>query len=101
MNELEYEFEVCEPEFPEALVSTPQILVFSIDLNTIKVVVYFMANKAVTIAEGIAKSKLGKIALSCKQESSSGAYTASVRLCKVIYTFSNAQGISSNFLFEG
>ena len=101
MSELNYNFEVAEAEYANAVVYAPQLLIMHLDVEVIKVVIYFMANTAVEITNGIAKSKMGKIALSYQAKSSSGAYCASVNLRKIIFTFNKAQGLSNNFVFEG
>ncbi|MDH5232832.1 MAG: hypothetical protein OEY38_22475 [Gammaproteobacteria bacterium] len=100
MNNLEFKFDVLEPESPEATVSKPQVLVFNEDINTVKVFVYFMENCAVNITEGIAKSAMGKIKLKYKTHSPSETVTACVNLRKILFTFTNAQGIAREFEFE-
>lgn len=100
MNNLDFKFEILEPELPEATVSHPQVLVFYEDIKTVKVFVYFMENCAVKITEGIAKSAMGKIKLKYKAHSPSEAVTACVNLRKILFTFTNAQGIARDFEFE-
>ena len=101
MSELNYNFEIAEAEYSNAVVYAPQLLIMHLDVDVIKVVIYFMANTAVEITNGIAKSKMGRIALSYQAKSSSGAYCASVNLRKIIFTFNKAQGLTNNFVFEG
>jgi hypothetical protein len=101
MNELEYNFEVLEPELPDATVARPQLLVFHEDLNTIKVFVYFMENCAVNVTGGMARSAMGKVRLRYKADHQDDAVTACVNLRKILFTFTNAQGMASNFEFDG
>lgn len=101
MNELEYKFEVLEPESPEATVGMPQLLVLNEGIDSVKVIVYFMTNCALTITEEIAISAMGKVILQYKAHSPSNAYTACVNIRKVMFTFSNAQGMTTNFEFKG
>lgn len=101
MNELKYTFEVLEPELPEAIVGKPQLLVFSEDLNTVKVFVYFMANCAATITDGIAKSAMGKVKLKYTANYPDGAVAACINLRKILFTSTDAQGMANNFEFEG
>lgn len=101
MKELEYEFEVLDPEYPDAIVPEPQLLVFNIDMNTVKVFVYFMDNCAIEVQEGFASSGMGTITLKYRGESPSSAVTASVNLRKIAFTFTDAQGIGRNFAFKG
>ena len=101
MNELEYKFEVLEPELPEETVGRPQLLVFSEHINTVKVFAYFMTNCAATITDGKAKSAMGKVKLKCTENYPDGAVAACINLRKVLFTFTNAQGMANNFEFEG
>lgn len=101
MSELNYSFEISKAEYPDAVVCSPQIITIHLEINVIKVIIYFMANTAIEITNGVAKSKMGRIALSYQAKSPSGAYCASVNLRKIIFTFNNAQGSSNNFVFEG
>lgn len=101
MNDIEFKFEEVAPEYAEAIVPKPQIVVLNLDISTTKVIVYFMANTALTITGGYVKSAMGKVNLQYLAESPSGAYTASVNLKKIIFTFSNVQGMATNFEFTG
>ena len=101
MNKLRYMFEVLEPETPEAMVPSPQMLVFCEGVHTVKVIVYFMANSALVITGGVARSAMGKIKLQYKAHSPSGAYNASIDLRKVMFTFPETQGMARQFEFEG
>ncbi len=100
MNDLDYTFKVLEPEYPDAFVANPQLLVFDMESNIKKVSVYFMANGAAEISDAGVKHGMGKINLRCDAISQSGAYTASVTLRKVEYTFANAAGLAREFSFE-
>ncbi len=94
-------FEILEPEHPESLVGSPQTVVFNRELDLVSVVVYFMANGALQITGGEAKSALGKVKLQYTAESPSGAYTACQSLRKIMFTFENAGGMASVFEFIG
>lgn len=101
IDELKFIFEEVEPEYPNAMVPNPQLVVFIQDINTIVVFVYFMANAALKIKGGIAKSAMGKIKLQCLADSPFDAVTASVKLHKVKFTFPAAMGMATNFEFVG
>ena len=98
---MEYEFEVQEPEDELEFVSTPQLLIVSTKNGHLKVIIYFMSNTALEINDGIAKSAMSKIKLQYTAVPSNDAYTASQILRKVVYTFTNPQGMASNFEFIG
>lgn len=98
---LDFIFEEVEPEYPDAIVPTPQLVVFSQDINTTIVFVYFMANAALKIKGGIAKSAMGKVKLQYIAESPCDALTTSVKLHKVKFTFTSAMGMATNFEFVG
>jgi len=98
---LEYEFEVLEPEDDLENAPTPQMLVLNTKDNQLRVTIYFMANTALGITGGIAKSAMGKVKLQYTAETPSGAYTASVSLRKIVFTFTDPQGMASNFEFNG
>jgi len=68
--------------------------------SQLKVTVYFMANTALKISGGIAKSVMGKVKLQYTAVTPSGAYTASQTLRKIVFTFTNPQGMASNFEFH-
>ena len=98
---MEYEFEIQEPEEELEYVPTPQMLIASTKSNQLKATIYFMANTALQIRSGIAKSAMGKIRLQYVADTPSGAYTASETLRKIVFTFTNPQGMASNFEFHG
>lgn len=100
MNNLDFNFEEVEPEYQDALAATPQMVVLSLGLNTVKVIVYFMLNNGLHITGGKVLSGMGVVTLTCKAESPSGCVTASNRLRKIIYTFTNAQGMAREFEFK-
>lgn len=101
MNSLDYKFEVLDPEYPDAVSPRPQLLVFEKSIDDVVVIIYFMANTALKINGGIAKSALGKVRLYYKASSPSGALCASVKLRKIRFTFKNSQGMARNFKFLG
>ncbi len=100
MNNIDFSFEEMKPEYPEAIVKSPQISIFNIEPGTIKVIIYFMANCALSITNGTVKSAMGKTNLQYVAESPSGAYTACQNIRKICFTIYNAQGISPNFKFN-
>ncbi len=60
---LKYEFEVKEPEKDLESVIAPQLMVAYTKNNLLKVTIYFMANEALEITGGLARSALGKTKL--------------------------------------
>ncbi len=98
---LPFDFQVLEPEDPDSHAEQPQILVLSQSMDVLQVWVYFMLNQALEITGGHVTHGMGKIKLWCTAETPSGAYTASTNLRKVLYTFSEAQGLSRDFSFAG
>ena len=101
MNHIEFKFEEETPEYAGAIVSKPQIIVLNLDIDTAKVIVYFMTNTALSITGGYVKSAMGKVSLQYLAESPNGVYNTSIGLRKVIFTFPNTQGMAKNFKFKG
>jgi len=62
-NKIDYQFEVLEADHPDAIVPTPQVLIFQLDINTKRIEVYFMENSAVAIDEGVVTSGMGTLNL--------------------------------------
>jgi hypothetical protein len=60
-----------------------------------------MENAAFSITGGSAKSALGKVKLQYTAESTSGAIAASVALNKIVFTFYDPKGMTTNFEFIG
>jgi len=60
-----------------------------------------MANTALEIKSGFAKTAMGNLMLYYLADSPSGAFTASNKLHKVLFTFPNAQGMARTFEFRG
>jgi len=95
-----FEFEQLTPDYPDALIPCDQLVVFQIDIHTIKVVVHFMLNAGLSIESARADSALGTVYLSVVAKSASGGICASSRAQKVCFTFPEAQGMASNFDFK-
>lgn len=98
---MEYEFDVLDVEENFESVASPQVLIINTGLYERKVFVYFMANTALNITDGIAQSAMGKIKLQYTAESPSGAMTASQTLRKICFTFKNSQGMANSYEFLG
>lgn len=90
-----------EPESELASVRTPQLSVLTTKNNHIKVVIYFMANNALTINGGLAVPAMGKVKLFYLATSLSGAYTSSQNLRKISFIFKSSKGLADNFEFCG
>ena len=101
MKDLEYTFEVLEPETELSSVSSPQLMVLKTKSNYLKVVIYFMANTAISITEGFVNTGIGKVKLQYKGELPGKAVTASQTLRKIAFIFPNPQGMASEFEFCG
>ena len=98
---MQYEFEVQEPGDEMEYVPSPQMLIFHTKNDQLRVTIYFMANTALEINGGIAKSAMGKVKLQYSANPPSGAYTASQSLRKVVFTFDSPQGMATSFEFHG
>lgn len=100
LDNIECDFSLLEPEFPDAIVPTPQVLTFSLDVKTRLVYVYFMTNTAESIIDGFATSGSGALNLwytPAKRDS----VCMSSRLNKVLYKFPDCQGMASKAVFCG
>jgi len=100
MKNLEYSFEVVEPDYPNAFVPEPQVLVFDLGNNTRRIEVHFMENSALAIVGSDISSGMGTLNLWYETERP-GVLAASKNLRKVIYTFANSQGMARNVIFRG
>ena len=98
---MQYEFEVAEPDEDLEFVPKPQVIVAQTKSGFVKVTVLFMANSALQIDTGIAKSSMGKVKLQFTGKTLSDAYTASQTLRKVVFTFTSPKGMAGNFEFIG
>jgi hypothetical protein len=84
---MECQARVEHPEHPDAWVLEPQFLMYWLTPGEAVVEVYFMANRAVDIQDPHAVAVGRDISLRYFAHSSSGAFTASVSLRKVVFTF--------------
>lgn len=98
---MQYKFEVQEPDEQMELVPSPRMVVAHTKNGHLMVSIYFMANAALEITGGFAKSSLGKIKLQYLAVAPSGAYTASQTLRKIVFVFTNPQGSVKEFEFHG
>jgi hypothetical protein len=87
VQRMECQARVEQPEHPEAWVSEPQYLMYWLTPGEAVVEVYFMANRAVDIEDPHAVAVGRDISLRYFAQSPSGAFTASVSLRKVVFTF--------------
>lgn len=97
MQRMECRTSVEQPEHPDASVSEPQYLMYWLKPGEAVVEVYFMANGAVEIEDPHAVAVGRDISLRYFARSPSGAFTASVSLRKVVFTFSDLTQRSYSF----
>ena len=98
---MKFTFEVLNVEEEIAFVSSPQITVFDSIDGQRNIIIYFMANTAIEIIEGHAVSGLGKVKLFYTAASKNNVLTASNSIRKVVYKFSNPQGMANQVEFHG
>jgi hypothetical protein len=87
VQRMECRARVEQPEHPDASVTEPQYLMYWLAPGEAVVEVYFMANRAVEIEDPHAVAVGRDISLRYFAHSPSGAFTASVSLRKLVFTF--------------
>ncbi|MGH1538817.1 MAG: hypothetical protein ACRBHB_00210 [Arenicella sp.] len=98
---MDYEFEVQEPEEEFDYVPSAQMLIVNTRNKQLRVIIYFMANTALEISQGIATTSMGKVRLQYMADTPSGAYTASQTLRKIVFVFTDPQGMAKEVEFLG
>lgn len=101
MDGIKFEFSVLKPEFPNAFVPEPQVLVVDLGSSERVVYVYCMANMACQILGGRVASAMGTLSLSYTCDYPNNVVAAGVNLRKLMYRFPESRGMARNVVFDG